>query len=322
MTDRETKLVHRNILTSLLITTSEQSTRQGFIVELALFFVRYTFLREQSSNNQNSGVQKTPQLNAPQGNIYMGARYLDPKYSRWLSTDPALGDFVSSDYKGTSGGIYNSVNLNLYHYANNNPIRYVDPDGQDAGCVQNENAVGIFGHAGLFVKTENGYSFFEVRGITNDEIKNGKVSEHEDSVILSHAKMAIPPAGSRKGSNSSSVSSGKEGTPSEAGVVQLNFKDKDSLIDYLKKNGSNDGFDSYIEFDQTTPKQDKIIYDAAVQSGKSFGHYSVIGNSCGIWAYNTLITAESGIKPFDEFAYMYRKYGRDMYRYNLELLVR
>ncbi len=212
-----------------------QSQCNGIYLDLVLFLAKYSFLLQDSETTQNSRVQKTPQLNASQGNIYMGARYLDPKYSRWISVDPALGDFVSSDYKGTSGGIYNSVNLNLYHYGNNNPIRYVDPDGQDAGCVQNENAVGIFGHAGLFVKTENGYSFFEVRGITNDEIKNGKVSEHEDSVILSHAKMAIPPASSRKGSNSSSVSSGKEGTPSEAGVVQLNFKDKDSLIDYLKK---------------------------------------------------------------------------------------
>ena len=46
----------------------------------------------------------------------------------WLSTDPALGEYVSQTSKG-EGGIYNSVNLNLYHYANNNSIKYTDPDG-------------------------------------------------------------------------------------------------------------------------------------------------------------------------------------------------
>ena len=28
------------------------------------------------------------------------------------------------------GGAYNSVNLNLYHYGNNNPVKYTDPDGE------------------------------------------------------------------------------------------------------------------------------------------------------------------------------------------------
>ena len=28
------------------------------------------------------------------------------------------------------GGIYNQVNFNLYHYGNNNPIKYTDPDGK------------------------------------------------------------------------------------------------------------------------------------------------------------------------------------------------
>ena len=130
MTDRETKLAHRNILISLLVTTSEQSTRQGLIAELALFFIRYTFLLEQSSNNQNSRDQKTPQLNAPQGNIYMGARYLDPKYSRWISVDPALEEYMTGSSAGC-GGIFNHVNFNLYHYAGNNPIKYIDPTGCD-----------------------------------------------------------------------------------------------------------------------------------------------------------------------------------------------
>ena len=32
--------------------------------------------------------------------------------------------------KAGVGGIYNQVNLNLYHYAGNNSIKYTDPDGK------------------------------------------------------------------------------------------------------------------------------------------------------------------------------------------------
>ena len=62
------------------------------------------------------------------------ARYLDPKYSRWLSGDPALSDYIPTAGTDSSklagmGGVYNTVNLHLYHYAGNNPIKYTDPTG-------------------------------------------------------------------------------------------------------------------------------------------------------------------------------------------------
>ena len=74
---------------------------------------------------------------------YYGARYLDPKYSIWLSADPALGEYIpgapvndearkhNQNLPGM-GGVFNTVNLHLYHYAGNNPVKYVDPDGRAA----------------------------------------------------------------------------------------------------------------------------------------------------------------------------------------------
>ncbi len=58
----------------------------------------------------------------------------------WLSADPALGEYipaapVSDEARRHNlnlpgmGGVYNSVNLNLYHYAGNNPVKYIDPAG-------------------------------------------------------------------------------------------------------------------------------------------------------------------------------------------------
>ncbi len=69
------------------------------------------------------------ELDEETGLYYYGARYLDPKYSRWISADPAMSYYVEGKSNGSSGGIYNPINLNLYHYAGNNPVRYSDPTG-------------------------------------------------------------------------------------------------------------------------------------------------------------------------------------------------
>jgi RHS repeat-associated protein len=57
---------------------------------------------------------------AASGLSYMEARYYDPLAGRFLGTDPVHVDL-------NSGG-----NFNRYWYANNNPYRFVDPDGRDA----------------------------------------------------------------------------------------------------------------------------------------------------------------------------------------------
>ena len=84
------------------------------------------------------------ELDKETGFYYYGARYLDPKYSRWISCDPAMntGEYFpvapTSDearqHNGNlpgMGGIFNHINGNLFAYAGNNPVKYTDPDGRE-----------------------------------------------------------------------------------------------------------------------------------------------------------------------------------------------
>lgn len=57
----------------------------------------------------------------------MQQRYYDPMLGRFLSVDPVTAD-------GNTGG-----NFNRYKYANNNPYKFIDPDGR-MGQLANENS--------------------------------------------------------------------------------------------------------------------------------------------------------------------------------------
>ena len=100
-----------------------------------------------TEKTSNTGLEYLPykftakELDEETGLYYYGARYLDPKYSMWISTDPALGEYIpqapiNDEAKKNNqnlpgmGGLFNHVNHNLYHYAGNNPVKYVDPDGR------------------------------------------------------------------------------------------------------------------------------------------------------------------------------------------------
>ncbi|HEY0684626.1 MAG TPA: RHS repeat-associated core domain-containing protein [Steroidobacter sp.] len=58
------------------------------------------------------------------GLIYAGARHYDPVIGRFLSTDPA------------EINVENLFPFNRYAYANNNPYRFVDPDGRAAVAIE------------------------------------------------------------------------------------------------------------------------------------------------------------------------------------------
>jgi RHS repeat-associated protein len=91
-------------------------------------------------------------LDKETGLYYFGARYYDARVGRWVSADPALveGKYFPkpNDYDTEHdfywylqqdgsrklpgiGGVFNAVNLDVYHYAGQNPVKLVDPDGED-----------------------------------------------------------------------------------------------------------------------------------------------------------------------------------------------
>ena len=91
------------------------------------------------------------ELDEETGLYYYGARYLDPRTSRWLTGDPAIyqGDYIPvapinddarKHNKNLPGmdGIFNIVNMHAYHYAGNNPVKYVDPTGREVQVLGDE----------------------------------------------------------------------------------------------------------------------------------------------------------------------------------------
>jgi len=78
----------------------------------------YTPYGEASGRDRDNRIGYTGHVEDANGLIFAGARYYDPMLGRFLSTD-SVG-FTEK----------NLMSFNRYAYANDNPFRFVDPDGR------------------------------------------------------------------------------------------------------------------------------------------------------------------------------------------------
>ena len=111
---------------------------------------------------------------------YYGARYLDPKYSRWLSGDPAIGEYIPQAGADTSklpnNGVYNSFNFAVFGYANNNPVKYNDPTGRNPVYDIEGELIGVTENSGLqgeaFIMNKEDYEIAVKNRLCNHDIFN------------------------------------------------------------------------------------------------------------------------------------------------------
>ena len=80
------------------------------------------------------------EMDSETGLYYYGARYYEPSASIWMSVDPLANyePYNNSEHYidgQHNGGVYNNMNLNVYGYTYQNPIKYIDPNGKQVDVV-------------------------------------------------------------------------------------------------------------------------------------------------------------------------------------------
>ena len=94
-----------------------RSNREGRITQYTEYIAFGEVLFEEHSTSKTMPyLFNGKELDTETGLYYYGARYYDPRVSLWLNVDP-----LAEKYPETSP----------YTYTLNNPIKFIDPDGQD-----------------------------------------------------------------------------------------------------------------------------------------------------------------------------------------------
>lgn len=89
------------------------------------------------------------------------------------------------------GGVFNSINLDAYQYCGQNPVKFVDPDGNDFILLNDSDAAFGYGHNAILVGNDiDGWVYYSKDGgddnniriefDTLEEFQNSEVSERYD----------------------------------------------------------------------------------------------------------------------------------------------
>lgn len=106
------------------------------------------------------------------GLYYLKSRYYDPTTGRFLNADSQFNNGLTK--------------LNLFAYADNNPVNAIDSQGTDAIWLQDTDAVYGLGHSGALFQDSTGiwYHFYWGANGENSFLASGKKGEREIAVNL------------------------------------------------------------------------------------------------------------------------------------------
>ncbi|OLB80539.1 MAG: hypothetical protein AUI14_06360 [Actinobacteria bacterium 13_2_20CM_2_71_6] len=111
--------------TDQLGSTAYGTDRTGHVVEHEQYFPSGESWVDEHKVTPSPYRFTGKELDTETGLYYYGARYYDPRTAVWQSPDPALGNYLQS-----AGGC-KPANLDVYTYADDNPVNVTDPDGRE-----------------------------------------------------------------------------------------------------------------------------------------------------------------------------------------------
>jgi RHS repeat-associated protein len=166
--DREHWYYHGDHLHSTAMVTNEKSQ----LVDAVHYFPYGEVWLEERPSSLPADYFFTAKEFDPETGFYdFGARYLDPRFSKWMTADPALGSYLPGAGKAVAfqspalannwrghpdlpglGGTFTPSNLALYGYGHQNPATLADPNGKAAttaaGCMVGGGIGSLFGGVG------------------------------------------------------------------------------------------------------------------------------------------------------------------------------
>ena len=207
------------------------------------------------------------------GFSYFGARYYDSDLmTGWLSVDPMADKYPS---------------LSPYAYCANNPVKLVDPDGEDPDIFMfslEDNKLSIFNKASKFIQQRN--NAFQIMAHGNHlwmrEVRNGKITEGNNGKIDSAKKFDEVFKDNQKWNE------GKYQKGFELILYSCNTgRGEKSLASKISKEYSDITVIAPTRQIQFSEKGISGVYSEDKKGNKDFGYWIVFQNGKAVEAYDS-----------------------------------